>query len=299
MEWLNYHHLLYFWMVAREGSVTRAGEKLRLRQPTLSGQIRALEQNLGEKLFERRGRGLALTEMGRVVQHYADEIFTLGHELQEAVRGRSGPRTLSLAVGVADVVPKLVAYRLIRPATEGESRVRVLCREDGHDTLLAALSLHELDVVLTDAPLAPGSGFRVYAHLLGECEVSLFGSPALARKVARRFPRSLDGAPLLLPLESTSLRRTVEHWLGTESIRPQIAGEFEDSALLKTFGQAGVGLFFAPSVIAREVQAMYGVKQVARIPAVRERFYAITAERRIKHPVVSLLMEVARGSLFS
>jgi len=298
MEWLNYHHLLYFWVVAREGSVTRASEHLGLAQPTVSGQLKALEDSLGEKLFSRVGRRLVLTDVGRVVYRYAEEIFSLGRELQDTLKDRPTGRPMRLTVGIADAVPKLVAHRLLLPALSLPEPVHVVCREDKPERLLAELSVHALDLVLSDAPVAPGVMVKAYSHLLGETEIAIFGTEPLAAAHRRGFPRSLDGAPMLLPTENTTLRRSIEQWLDHERIRPKVVGEFEDSALLKVFGQAGKGLFPAPAVIESEVRSQYDVKLVGRVPGVKERFYAISAERRLKHPAVVAISEAARQRLF-
>jgi LysR family transcriptional activator of nhaA len=298
MERLNYHHLLYFWMVAREGTVARAAAQLRLAQPTLSGQIHSLEGALGEKLFERAGRGLRLTEMGRVVFRYADEIFALGQELSESVKGRPTGRPLRLAVGVADALPKLVAYRLLEPALSLPQPVRLIVHEQSTEKLLAALALQELDVVLTDRLAAPGVSVRAFSHLLGDCGVTLFAAPRLAAKYRGRFPRALERAPFLLPGETSTLRRALEQWFEKQRIRPRIVGEFDDSALIKVFGQAGKGIFAAPSIIESSVRKQYGVTVVGRLDKVRERFYAVSAERRLKHPAVIAITESARRELF-
>ena len=298
MDRLNYHHLLYFWMVAREGTVARAATQLRLAQPTLSGQIHALEGALGEKLFERAGRGLRLTEMGRVVFRYADEIFALGRELAESVKGQPTGRPLRLAVGVADALPKLVAYRLIEPALALPQPVRLVVHEQSTERLLAALALHDLDVVLTDRVAPPGVSVRAFNHLLGDCGATLFAAPKLAVNYRQRFPRALDGAPFLLPGETSTLRRGLEQWFEKQRIRPRIVGEFDDSTLIKVFGQAGVGLFAAPSIIESSVRKQYGVTVVGRLDRVRERFYAVSAERRLKHPAVIAITESARRELF-
>lgn len=298
MERLNYHHLLYFWTVAREGTVARAAIQLRLAQPTLSGQIRALEGALGEKLFERAGRGLRLTEMGRVVYRYADEIFTLGRELAESVKGQPTGRPLRLAVGVADALPKLVAYRLIEPALALPRPVRLVVQEQSTERLLVALALHELDVVLTDRRAPPAVSVRAFNHLLGDCGVTLFAATELAIKHRRRFPHSLDGAPFLLPGETSTLRRALEQWFEKQRIQPRIIGEFDDSTLIKVFGQAGKGVFAAPSIIESSVRKQYGVAIVGRLDSVRERFYAVSAERRLKHPAVIAITESARRELF-
>ena len=268
MEWLNYHHLLYFWTMARQGSLARASAELRLAQSTISGQIRALEDSLGEKLFARRGRRLVLTEMGRVVFRYAEEIFSLGRELRDAVKGRPVGRPLSLMVGVADVVPKLVARRLLEPALKLPEPVRLICREDKPERLFAELAVHNLDIVLADAPIDPSIRIRAFSHLLGECGIVFFGTAKLAAAHRRNFPESLDGAPVILPTENTTLRRSLDQWFAARGIRPRVVGEFEDSALLKVFGQVGMGLFPASSVIADEVQRQYQVRPVGRLDAV-------------------------------
>jgi LysR family transcriptional activator of nhaA len=298
MEWLNYHHLLYFWLVAREGGLNPAAARLRLAHQTVSAQIHALEHALGEKLFERKGRRLALTELGRVAYRYADEIFALGAELQETLRGRPSGRPLRLVVGIADAVPKLIARSLVAPAQRIPEPVRLVCREDKPERLLAALALHELDVVLSDAPVPAGSGVRAYSHLLGECAVALFAPPAVARRLARGFPRSLDGAPVVLPTENTALRRALEQWFEAQGVRPQLVAEFEDSALLKAFAQDGEAAFAAPEPIAAEVERQYRVRRIATLAGLRERFYAITVERRLRHPGVLAISTSARTKLF-
>ena len=295
---LNYDHLLYFWMVAREGTVTRAAQQLRLAQPTLSGQIRALEGALGEKLFEREGRKLRPTEVGRVVYRYADEIFTLGRELMDSVKGQPTGRPRRLAVGVADALPKLVAYRLIEPALALPEPVRLIVREQNTEKLLVALALHELDVVLTDRLPEPGVRVRVFSHLLGDCGVTLFAAPRLAARYRKGFPRALDGAPFLLPGETHTMRRAVEQWFEKRRIRPRVVGEFDDSALIKVFGQAGNGIFAAPSIIESSVRRQYGVAVVGRLEKVRERFYAVSIERRLRHPAVIAITQSARRELF-
>jgi LysR family transcriptional activator of nhaA len=298
MEWLNYHHLLYFWTVARLGSVARATEELYLAQPTISAQIRALEKSLGEKLFTRVGRNLALTEVGQTVFRYADEIFSLGHELSETLQGRSIGRPVRFIVGIADVVPKLIAYRLLDPALGLPDPFRIVCYEDKSERLLAELAVHGLDLVLSDAPIGPMVKVRAFNHLLGECSVSVFGATKLATTYRRRFPQSLDGAPFLFPTENTALRRSLDQWFEAEKIHPLMMGEFEDSALLQVFGQNGMGLFAAPSVIEAEIRQQYGVQVIGRIDTVRERFYAISVERKLKHPAVVAISESARQKLF-
>jgi LysR family transcriptional activator of nhaA len=298
MEWLNYHHLLYFWVVAREGSVAKASEELRLAQPTISGQIRALEESLGEKLFQRSGRGLVLTEFGRMVYQHANEIFSLGRELMETVKGRPTGRPVRFTVGIADVVPKLVAYRLLEPALRLPEPLRIVCLENKPDPLLADLARHKLDIVLSDAPISPTVKVRAFNHLLGECGVALFAATELARAHRREFPKSIDGAPVLLPSEGTALRRSLDHWFSTSGLRPAIVGEFDDAALSKAFAQAGVGLVAVPTIIEDEVARQYGLRRVGLLEGVRERYYAISVERKLKHPAVVAISEAARETLF-
>jgi len=297
MEWFNYHHLLYFWTVVREGGVGRAAEKLRLSQPTVSAQVRALEERLGEKLFTRVGRRLVPTDVGQVVYRYADEIFSLGRELVDTVQGRATGRPMRLVVGVADVLSKQIAYRLLAPALDLPTPVRMICREARAESLLAALAVHEVDLVLADTPVPPTVHVKAYSHLLGESDVTCFAAPALARRLRRRFPQSLSGAPMLLPGEGTVVRRQLEDWFQATGIRPTIVGEFDDSALMKAFGEQGAGVFVGPTVIGEEIRRQYRVQAIGGIDAIRERFYAISHERRFKHPAVVAIAEAARSGL--
>jgi LysR family transcriptional activator of nhaA len=299
MEWLNYHHLMYFWTVAREGGISRAAGKLRLSQPTISAQIRLLEQSLGQRLFQRQGRTLVMTDVGRVVFRYADEIFGIGRELMETLRGRPAGRPLQLTIGVANAVPKLIAYRLLQPAVGSENPVHVVCREDNAEQLTMLLATHALDVVIADTPAPPHVRAKVFNHLLGESDTAFFAPAALAARLRRRFPRSLTGAPLLVPTANAALRRALDEWFEKEDLRPRLAGEFEDSALMKVFGQ-GTGVAFpAPAVIAADVCRLYGVREIGRTAAVRERYYAISAERRLKHPGVLAITSAARDAVFA
>jgi LysR family transcriptional regulator, transcriptional activator of nhaA len=299
MEWLNYHHLLYFWTVAREGSIARACEKLRLAQPTISGQLRQLEETLGEKLFRKAGRGLVMTDVGQVVYRYADEIFGLGRELQDVLKGRPGGRSLRLMVGISDLVPKLIAYRILQPVLEMAEPVHIVCDEDTPERLLAALAEHRLDVVLSDAPITSTTPVKAFNHLLGSCGITLFAVAKLAARYRKNFPKCLDGAPFLLPMEGSDLRRSLDQWFDAQNIQPRLVGEFKDRALMKTFGQAGAGLFAAPSAIENQVREHYRVVTVARVDAVVERFYAISVERKLKHPAVVSIAETAREELFA
>ena len=299
MEWVNYHHLRYFWTVAREGGLVAAGKVLRLSHPTLSAQIHALEDQLGEKLFIKVGRKLELTETGRVAFRYADEIFTLGREMVDTVKGRSTGQPMRLEVGIADVVPKLVVRRILQPALTLVEPVRLICYEESYEKLLADLALHAIDIVISDAPVPTGSSVRAFNHLLGETGVSFFGTKELVKTYKRGFPGSLNGAPFLLPLENLTLRRSLNQWFDRHDIKPQVVAEFEDSALLKVFGGDGVGLFPAPTVVEKEVMAQYGVQLLGRVDEVRERFYAISVERRLKHPAVVAISNAARHEFFA
>ena len=297
MEWLNYHHLLYFYLTAREGTIAKAGELLHLAQPTISGQIRALEESFGEKLFIRSGRLLEMTEAGKLVYGYADEIFGLGNELQETLKGRPSGKPKRLHVGISDVVPKLIAYRLLQPATL-DPNLQIICREDKGERLVAALASHSFDLVLTDSPTSPTSGVKAFNHLLGECGVTFFARKDIATKLTRGFPKSLHGERMLLPTDNTVLRRTVSRWFENQQVRPRIVAEFEDSALMKVFGERGEGVFPGPAAIEKEICTHHRVEVVGRAPELRERYYAITVERRIKHPAVQQISEAAKTKVF-
>ncbi|MEM7234884.1 MAG: transcriptional activator NhaR [Planctomycetota bacterium] len=297
MDWLNYHHLRYFWVVSREGSIVKAADKLNVAQPTISGQIRELEKSLGEELFTRIGRNLALTETGRLVQRYADEIFGLGQEMVQALQGHSQADQRRVTIGIADVVPKLVVHHLVEAVFASHEGAQVSCIEGEPDFLLSELAQHHLDVVISDAPIPPTIRVRAYNHLLGESGVILCGVKELARKYRPRFPESLDGAPLLLPTGKAVLRRDVEDWIESLGIHPNVRGEFDDSALIKVVGQSGAGLFFVPSILEKEVKKQYGVEKVGTIDAIRERFYAISVNRRFKNPAVIALSEKAKTLL--
>jgi LysR family transcriptional regulator, transcriptional activator of nhaA len=297
MNWLNYHHLLYFWMAAREGSITKACRQLHLTQPTVSGQIRVLEKKLKLRLFERSGRSIRLTDAGQMVYRYADEIFSLGRELEEAIAGQPSDRPLRLVVGVADALPKLLVHQLLQPALSLDREVRINCVDGPPDRLLGQLALHELDLVVSDYPANPRLGVKTFNHLLGDCGVSFMATPKLARKHRPGFPGSLHGAPLLLPAENTALRRALEQWFDDRGIRPAVRGVFTDSALLKTFGGGGEGIFAVPTAVEDEVRRMYRVGLVGREDSVRERFYAISVEKRLKHPAVVAISAAARRTL--
>ena len=273
--------------------MTRASEKLHVSQPTISGQIRELELALGEKLLRRSGREVVLTDVGRMVYRYADEILALDRELLGAVKG--GPRRAArLAVGLTMVVPKLIAYQMIEPALRLPEPIRLECIEGKLERLLAELAVYALDLVLADAPAPPAVKVRAYSHLLGECGVSVLGSETLAAAHRKDFPRSLNGAPFLLPSEDSALRLSLEDWFRDHGVQPRVVGTFDDSALLDAFGQAGAGLFAMPSAIEAEVKRQYKVRVVGRLAAVRQRFYAITVERKLRNPAVLAISERAR-----
>jgi LysR family transcriptional activator of nhaA len=298
MEWLNYHHLLYFHTVAREGSISRASRVLRLAQPTISGQIRKLEHVLGEKLFERQGRNLVLTEVGQAAYRYADEIFSLGQELLDTLHGRPTARAPRLQIGISDIVPKLVAHRLIAAAGLADQGTHLVLREGKTEDLLVGLASQAFDVVIADVPLASHIRVKAFNHRLGESGITFFASPELARHHRRGFPKSLDGAPMLLPTDNTSLRRSLEKWFQEIEVRPRIVAEIEDSALLKVFGQHGSGIFPVPRIVAADVRRQYGAHVVGSTDKVLESFFAITIERRIKDPAVAAIAAAARTRLF-
>lgn len=299
MEWLNYHHLLYFWTVVKEGGVAQAAKALRLAPPTISGQVRALEESLELTLFDRVGRKLQVTDDGRVVFRYADEIFNLGRELLDTVKGRPTGRPLRLHVGISDVLPKLVCHDLLMPALRLPEPVQIVCHGDKTERLLAELAVQGLDLVLSDVPVGGNIKVRAFNHLLGECGLTFFATSDLARKYRRGFPHSLDGAPLLVPTEDSLVRRSLDHWFESIDVRPHLVAEFDDSGLLKSFGQGGEGIFGVPSVVEAGVRKQYGVQVVGRTEEVVERFYAITVERRIKHPAAVAISESAKQNLFT
>jgi LysR family transcriptional activator of nhaA len=298
VQHLNYHHLLYFYVVAREGSIARATRVLGLTQPTISGQLRTLERALGERLFERRGRNLVLTEPGHVIYRYAEEIFSLGDELMRTLQGQPSGGPLRFAVGVSDSLPKLTTYRLLAPALALAHPMRLVLRIGKTDQLLADLSIHALDLVLADQPINPGVKVRAFNHLLGESSVTVFAPPAQAEKLRRNFPRSLHDVPFVLPTQGTALRRSLDLWFEQEGIHPVIAAEVEDVALLQVLGQEGVGLFAAPTVVEDEIKKAYNVRPVGRLDEVKERFYAISIDRKLKHPAVLAISQAARTELF-
>jgi LysR family transcriptional activator of nhaA len=298
MDWLNYHHLLYFWMVAREGTILRAAEKLHIGQPAISTQLRSLEESLGQKLFQKSGRTLQLTETGKTVYRYADEIFSLGRELVDTLKGHPVGKPVRFVVGIVDAMPKLMARRLLEPALQLSDDLRLVCIEDTLPQLLSQLMLHNVDIVLSDAPVTAAFNVRAYNHALGNSAVGLFATKELARRYRKGFPQSLNGAPLLMPGHSSALRRPLDSWLESHDLHPLIRAEFDDSALLKAFGQTGEGLFPGGIVIQDEICRQFEVEFVGEVEGVHEHFFAISAERKIKHPAVIAIASTAKSDLF-
>jgi LysR family transcriptional activator of nhaA len=298
MQRINYQHLFYFWHVVTAGSITAACEKLHLAQPTISGQLTVFEQAIGEKLFYKQGRKLQLTDTGRIVFHYAEEIFALGRDLGNTLKGLPTGRALRLSIGIADALPKLVVYRLMQPVFQLPEPVQIYCYEDKVERLLSDITLQRIDLVLSDTPLTSSSNANIFNHLLGESAVTVFANSELAAIYRPNFPRSLCGAPFLLPTNNTALRRSLDQWFDNENIRPNIQAEIEDSALIKTFGKGGMGLFVAPTIVEAEIKRQYMVETVGSIESVKERFYAITVRRKLKHPAVTAILDNARDNLF-
>lgn len=287
-------------MVAKHGSITRASAELRLAHPTISGQIRLLEEVLGEKLFARSGRNLVLTDSGRVAFRYADEIFALGQEFQDALKGRTAGRPVKLVVGVSDVIAKSIVHRILEPAFQLRENVRIVCREArSPDDFMAELAVHAVDVVLADAPVGAGTPVRTFSHPLGECGSSFFASPRLAVRCRKGFPRSLHGVPVLLPSSNSTFRRGLDRWFQSHDIRPQIVAELDDLALASILGEKGIGVLAAPDVIASELKKRYALQLVGRAEDIRQRFFAISVERKIRHPAVAAICEVARKKIFA
>jgi LysR family transcriptional activator of nhaA len=299
VDWLNYHHLLYFWTVAKEGSVSRAATSLHVSQPTVSAQLRSLQKSLGQQLFEKQGRNLKLTAEGEAVFRYADEIFSLGRELLQTVKGEPQASPRRFRVGISDALPKLTTYRLLEPALLMQPPFRLHVRIDKTERLLAELAVHALDLVIADAPMMPSLRVRAFNHLLGETSVSIYGSAALARSARRGFPQSLHGSPMLLQTPNTAVRQSLDQWFDVHQIEPVVVGEVEDMAMLQTLGEHGLGLFAAPTVMRKEICRRYHVTWVGELDKVREKFYAISVERRITHPAVRLIADQAKRRLFT
>jgi len=298
MRHLNYNHLLYFWAVAREGSITKATKVLHLTPQTISGQLKLLEESVGEPLFARAGRGLVLTETGHLVFQYADEIFSLGEELTARMKNGGSSLPASLRVGIINSIPKLIAMRILQPAVNGDLGVRLICKEGPLDSLLGDLAVHQLDMIISDHAIPAGMNVKAFSHSLGASKIAFFVQQSLAKKYASGFPATLDEAPLLVPISNSPLRRGLENWFEEKGLSPSIAAEFEDSALMKAFGEEGTGLFPAPSVIRSEVELMYKCQMVGELDSVQEAYFAISPERKLKHPVVLEVIETARSTLF-
>jgi LysR family transcriptional activator of nhaA len=295
---MNFRHLYYFWVVAKEGSITRAATRLGLAIQTVSTQLTQLEQSIGKALLMPQGRSLVLTEAGRLALAYADQIFLLGEQLQEALGEADSGRT-RLTVGISDSLPKLTAFRLLETTMHLPSPVRLVCFEDNFEALLGDLALHKLDVVLTDRAVRSGTTLRVFSHMLFESGTIVAGVPALAKAYASGFPASLNGAPFLLPTRNNALRGQIDEWFELHNVRPDVVGEFEDNALLNTFGRRGAGLFFAPAALAADLKEQFGAVLVGQVPQVREQVYAISNERKIKHPAVEAILSSVHEGVFS
>ena len=292
---INFRHLYYFWVVAKEGGVTRAAERLGLAVQTISTQLSQLEQQIGTALFSQQGRRLVLTESGSTALRYADQIFLLGEQMQDALT-EVDTKKIRLTVGISDSLPKLTAYRMLEPTMRLDRKVRLACYEDSFDALLADLALHKLDVVLTDRPVRGASMLKVFSHLLFESGTMVVGAPELAQAHRADFPRSLNGAPFLLPTRNNALRAKIDDWFGHNGVRPDIVGEFEDNALLNTFGRRGLGLFFATAALAGDIKEQFGAVLVGEVEDVREQFFAISNERKIQHPGVEAILASAQAS---
>lgn len=298
MPALNFKHLRYFWVVAKSGSIARASQQLYLTPQSISGQLGELEESLGVELFRRVGRGLELTVTGQRILSYAEEIFTLGDELLDVVRDQSAVRSLPFTIGIADVVPKSVAYLLVEPALRLSEPVRLICREGRLTALLADLAVHRLDMVIADRPMPANLNVRGYSHLLGESDLTVFGTDSLLKTLSGDFPALLDDAPFLLPGEDAAIRSRLEHWLAAQRLHPRVIGEFDDSALVKAFGQAGAGLFVAPTALATHICEQHRVVTAGRIDSISEQLFAITTERRLTHPAIIAISQVARNEVF-
>jgi LysR family transcriptional regulator, transcriptional activator of nhaA len=299
MEWLNFHHLRYFWMVARKGGVRKAAEELHVSQPSISAQLRLLEESLGQKLFKRSGRHLVLTETGQLILKYADEIFSVGRELISAVKQRPGKHPVRLNIGLTDAFPKLITQQILRAAFGFDHPIHIVCREGEIGSLLNQLQAHRLDIVLADEPAASSSTAKTFNHRLGDSGMTFCAVPTLAQKLRRNFPQSLNGAPALLPTTNMGMRAALETWFDTHDIHPRLVGEFEDTALMEVCSVGGRGFTVVHSVIDRAALKHYGLRVIARVPDCRSEFYAITAERRVKHPAAVAITEHAYTTLFA
>ena len=299
MEWLNYHHLRYFWTVARKGGVRKAAEELHVSQPSISAQLRLLEESLGQKLFRRSGRNLVLTETGQLVLNYADEIFSAGRELMNAVKQRPGKHPVRVNIGLTDAFPKLIAFQILRAAFRFEAAVHMICREGEIGPLVSHLQAHRLDIVLADEPASSALKAKTFNHKLGRSGVTFCAIPPLAATLRRNFPKSLDGAPALLPTQNMGMRAALETWFDSKAIRPRLVGEFEDSALMEVCSTGGRGFTAVHTVVDRAALKHFGLRVIARVDECGTDFYAITAERRVKHPAAVAITEHAYSSVFA
>ena len=296
---MNYKHLHYFWATARAGGVMRAGEQLNITPQTLSGQIKLLEERLGCALFRKSGRRLELTDAGKTALGFADQIFGLGAELETAIgQVRSGGQALDCRVGIADSVPKAIAYRLIEPALDVPQQVRLLCHEGKFEDLLAQLAVQRLDLVIADEPMNRQLNVKAFSHALGTTAMSFFCTPALRKSLGRRFPDNLEGAPMLVQSAASAMRKRMEAWLADRRLHVRTVGEFDDAALMKAFGREGRGVFMSPAVLEKETCDQYGVRVLGRTDELVEEFYAVSVERRITHPCVAAITLAARSTLF-
>ncbi len=293
MTQLNYHHLNYFFTIAREGSIVKAAEILHLSPQTLSGQLKTFEDYLGMQLFDRKGKRLLLNEMGRTVYSYAEDIFSLGLELQQALVSQDTSQRFVFTVGVVDVIPKILAFDLLSPAFVQEDNIRLISREGDFESLLADLAINKIDLIISDRPLPPGSAVRAYNHVLGESGLTFYAEKSRAKSLRSNFPQSVDGEPILLPCDKSSLKVTLSSWFEQLGINPTVVAEFDDSALMKFFGQSGYGVFCTPTTIEQHVLKQYKVDVIGRTEDVQERFYAISPERKLKHPSVKKVMDAA------
>lgn len=299
MEWLNYHHLRYFWTVARKGGVRKAAEALHVSQPSISAQLRLLEESLGQKLFRRSGRNLVLTETGQLVLNYADEIFSTGRELLNAVKQRPGKHAVRLNIGLTDSFPKLIAFQILQAAFRFETSFHVVCREGEIGPLVNQLQAHRLDIVLADEPASSALKAKTFNHRLGRSGITFCAVPAMAAKMRRKFPQSLDGAPALLPTENMGMRAALETWFDSKGVRPRLVAEFEDSALMEVCSAGGRGFTAVHTVVNRTALKHYGLRVIANVEECGNDFYAITAERRVKHPAAVAITEHAYSSVFA
>ena len=296
---VNFKHLHYFWMVAHQGSIAKASKILNITPQTISGQISLLEERFGNPLFEREGRGLKLSNVGQLVLNYADDIFELGNELSNVLRGESIEGPTKLIVSSASGLPKTVVYKIIEPALHLPNKLNLVSLEGPIKSILADLAIHKVDIVLSDMPATGSLSANVYNHYLGDAGLTFFAGKKLAKDHKSHFPLSLHRAPMLLPTKQYEVRQQVDRWLSQQNIAPKIYGEFDDSALMKSFGQSGLGIFFMPSTIEEEVCKDFNVRVIGRTNEVRQKFYAISAERKVKNPAISAIFDTARQSLFS